>query len=98
MNTFFDEEKILLDDFLTRSIFKPSYTFEEVTRAIDRGTMADSLDFHGVELIIRPECNQKCEYCYIARYGHDLFPVEERGTKEQLLHNIDLILEQEIVR
>jgi hypothetical protein len=25
----------------------------------------ESSPFYGVELIIRPECTQKCDYCYI---------------------------------
>ena len=44
------------------------------------------------ELIIRPECNQQCEYCYVARYGDKLYPMEKRADKETLVHNTDIIL------
>ena len=35
-----------------------------------------------LELIVRPECNQKCEYCYIYKYGNDLYPKENRVPYE----------------
>jgi sulfatase maturation enzyme AslB (radical SAM superfamily) len=37
---------------------------------------------HGatVELIIRPECNQQCKYCYLKQYGHESYPI--RANKE----------------
>jgi radical SAM protein with 4Fe4S-binding SPASM domain len=47
----------------------------------------------GIELIIRPECNQKCEYCYVARYGDKLFPHKDRLTNEQILHRVDMFLD-----
>lgn len=93
MNSFYEEEKILLNDYLSRAVFKPSYTFEAMVRDLESSSMSDSLDMNGIELIVRPECNQKCEYCYIARYGKELYPIAERGTKEQLIHNIDLLLD-----
>jgi hypothetical protein len=27
-----------------------------------------------LELIIRQDCNQKCDYCYITNYGKELYP------------------------
>lgn len=45
------------------------------------------------ELIITPECNQKCDYCYITNFGKDLYPYNRRVPKEQVLKNIDLILD-----
>lgn len=44
------------------------------------------------ELIIRPECNQQCEYCYVARYGDKLYPMEKRADNKTLIHNTDIIL------
>ena len=29
---------------------------------------------HGLELIIRPNCNQTCEYCYSYQHGTELYP------------------------
>lgn len=45
------------------------------------------------EFIIRPECNQKCEYCYIARYGKDLYPLETRANNEKILKNMNIMLD-----
>lgn len=46
-----------------------------------------------INLIIRPECNQKCAYCYITQYGDKLYPKEERANKNTILKNLKLILE-----
>lgn len=51
-----------------------------------------------IELIIRPECNQKCDYCYITQHGSELYPLSERRTKEELLKNVDMILEYLLVQ
>lgn len=45
----------------------------------------------GIELIVRPNCNQQCEYCYIYKYGKDLYP--HQISREEILHNIDLIFD-----
>lgn len=45
----------------------------------------------GIELILRAACDQKCEYCYLNKYGHDLYPYQAK--KEELLKNVDLILD-----
>ena len=41
-----------------------------------------------IELIIRPECNQKCEYCYIYKHGHNLYPYHERVDNQTILNNL----------
>ena len=42
----------------------------------------------GIELILRTACDQKCEYCYLQRYLHDLYPQqikrEEREKDKEL--------------
>lgn len=45
----------------------------------------------GIEFIIRPECNQQCEYCYIYQHGKELYP--EKRTREEILHNFKLFLD-----
>ncbi len=47
---------------------------------------------HGLELIIRPNCNQTCEYCYIYQHGTELYP-NNNFTKEEQLKHIQLILD-----
>ena len=49
------------------------------------------INTQGIELIIRPECNQHCSYCYIANYGKELYP--DHLNKEQTLKNVDLFLD-----
>ena len=49
------------------------------------------LNNNGFELIVRPQCNQHCSYCYIANYGKELYPTTL--NKEDTLKNIDLILD-----
>lgn len=43
-----------------------------------------------LELIIRQECNQKCDYCYITNYGKELYP--EHFSNSQILDNLKLLL------
>lgn len=45
-----------------------------------------------INLIIRPECNQTCEYCYIYKYGNELYPKEQRVSNEITLKNISKLL------
>lgn len=51
------------------------------------------LNLKRVELMVRAECNQKCDYCYLINKGTDLFPMAERTSKETILNNIHLLLE-----
>ena len=36
------------------------------------------------ELVIRPECNQNCSYCYITQHGKELYPLEKRVDTETI--------------
>lgn len=46
-----------------------------------------------LELIVTPECNQKCEYCYITKYGSELYPHNSRADKETTLNNMKMIMD-----
>ncbi len=46
-----------------------------------------------LELIIRPQCNQKCEYCYLYKYGDVLYPHDKRVSNETILSNITALFE-----
>lgn len=48
--------------------------------------------FMPIEFVIKPECNQKCEYCYITRYGSSLYPHKHRVDNETILNNISAFL------
>lgn len=53
----------------------------------------DNQDTSRLELIIRPQCDQQCDYCYIHNYGDKLYPIKHRKNKEELVHNIDILLQ-----
>lgn len=96
MNLYQQNENVLLNQYLNKVIFCQEYTFDFILRNEDiyREKKEYSKNrIQCIELIIRPECNQKCEYCYIARYGAELYPFSERLTNEEILHNIDLLLD-----
>lgn len=43
-----------------------------------------------IELVVRPECNQKCEYCYLHQHGKELYP--NRASKSQIINNTNLLI------
>lgn len=89
--TYFDDEKEIFDCYLSKDIFHPSRQWARLCES--NGVDYREVISNGIELIVRPECNQKCEYCYIARYGHDLYPFKERINNEQILKNIAMIID-----
>lgn len=46
---------------------------------------------YGLELFITPNCNQKCEYCYLVKHGEKLYP-EKYRDQETILKNMDIFL------
>lgn len=82
MKTFIEQEKELLNTFLNSGFkrYKNSIFYE-------------SNKVNLLELIITPECNQKCNYCYINKYGDELYPKEERINNETILNNINIIMD-----
>lgn len=46
-----------------------------------------------VELVVRPNCNQKCQYCYLTKYGNKIYPTEYNVSNEQILNNIKLFFD-----
>lgn len=45
-----------------------------------------------VELIITPDCNQACSYCYLQKHKDELNPPETRN-KEKIVENLHIILQ-----
>lgn len=90
--SFLDNEREMLEFYIDNEIFHPERTFMHLLKSPSHQVRKDFIN-SGMELIIRPECNQKCEYCYVARYGDALYPHAERINNEQILKNIDILLD-----
>ncbi len=90
--SFYQEEKELLNFYLHQQLSNPKSSFSYILHNLHNFNGPSSHRVE-VELIVRPECNQQCEYCYIARYGKELFPIEERKNKEELLQNLRILLD-----
>lgn len=78
------EDKIIINTFLNNRLFNNS---------LKKSDIEDQISREGIELIIRPECNQTCEYCYIYNYGKELYPIEERIDNKQILNNLKSLLQ-----
>ena len=89
---FKKDERLLLEAYLNQDAFAHWRTFDYIMHCPDQRLGDPSSTLAGFELIIRPECNQKCEYCYIARYGKTLYPFEERIDNDQILKNLRIFL------
>ena len=95
-NSFLLEEQDLLNTFLDKTIFDEENSFFIQTKMLDENFHYDNEIYpklKQIELIIRPECNQKCEYCYITKHGKELYPFEERLSKDKILKNLDMLLD-----
>jgi len=47
-------------------------------------------NFDRIEFYLGARCNQKCKYCYLTRYGSELYP-PELEKKDLILHNLELL-------
>lgn len=67
-----------------------NYIFDSDFFPIEKNQNRMSISPHPYEFIIRPECNQKCEYCYIYKHGNELY--KNHLSKNEIIHNFDLFL------
>lgn len=44
-----------------------------------------------IELVVRPDCDQKCDYCYLRQYGKESYP--NRATKQEIINNTNLLID-----
>ena len=81
--SFQQENDILLNYILETSLIEKLRNIrEEDKRKIDCC----------IELNITSVCNQKCDYCYLVKYGNELYPPEIRN-QDRILNNIRIYLE-----
>lgn len=72
-----------------KDLFK---TFEQLDLfPLPKGGEDYHINEQEIELIIRPNCTQQCEYCYIYKYGKDLYP--EVPSRQEILNNVKLFLD-----
>jgi sulfatase maturation enzyme AslB (radical SAM superfamily) len=75
---YFLEEKEIIECYLESDLFNKKRSFQFLNDRFSSNSeeFSDNFLLTGIELIVRPQCNQKCEYCYITRYGNNLYPEE----------------------
>ena len=83
--TYNEENTKLLKTILNSSFFKPWKDKSKYSDYIEKRDIA-------VELYVTPVCNQKCEYCYLYKYGDSLYPKDIRD-KDTILKNLDTLIE-----
>lgn len=81
------DDKFLFNYFINERLFN-----NEKKKKLDP-TAPDEPARESLELIIRPECNQKCDYCYIGQYGDTLYPFKERLSKDKIIKNVKILFE-----
>ena len=47
--------------------------------------------YKNLELVIRPWCNHNCDYCYINKYGKELYPTQETNIDKILINIVEII-------
>lgn len=87
--SFYEEEKKLLSVFLKDTFEQNLWTDYNHEAKRQYYTFPD----YGIEFIIRPECNQKCEYCYVMKHGNELYPKETRVDNKTILNNLSVLLD-----
>ncbi len=50
-------------------------------------------NFRGLEIMMNYNCNLACRYCYVNRYGEELYPSELYEDEDKLLDNLDIIID-----
>lgn len=83
MTKFEQDERELIENFVSKR-YLPNIFSKNKNTVWQCG--------EGVQFIIRPQCNQKCSYCYITRFGDKLYPKETRLPSNELLNNIKILL------
>lgn len=82
----FQSENNELLKFVLDTAFFAGWSDKNCESDLGGGSRVSSL-----ELYVTSACNQKCEYCYLNRYGDKLYPPEIRDEKT-ILHNLDMLL------
>lgn len=81
MTTFYEQEKELLETFIDSTFYRYNNSI------FKKSDICDML-----EMIVTPECNQTCDYCYIYKYKDKLYPKEIRADHAKTVSNMKALL------
>jgi radical SAM protein with 4Fe4S-binding SPASM domain len=80
--TFKEENDKLINSFLERTFFIGW-----------KNPRAKGLEnFRSIEFMLNTRCNLNCSYCYYAKYGKDLYPLDLQDDKK-VLTNLEILLD-----
>lgn len=79
--TFEQENDALLEDILEENFYRG---FKDITKA--------KYANNSLELNITATCNQKCEYCYLTKFGDQIYPPEIRN-EDQIVENTKMLID-----
>ena len=51
------------------------------------------INFRSIELILNYRCNLGCKYCYIHKFGEELYSSELYEDEDHILSNLELVLD-----
>lgn len=77
------ENDQLIDNFLNRTWYKEWRNPE--TPGLE--------NFRSLEFMLNYRCNLACQYCYVNRYGEELYPSELYEDEEKVLKNLNIYLD-----
>lgn len=90
------EQKFNLDEQKLLESFINDFFFNKYPQDLNEGKYDHYLKVYSpasgcLELIVRPQCTQQCQYCYIINHGKDLYPLDERVANNILIDNCNKI-------
>ena len=80
--SFQDENNSLIESFLQRTFYKG---FKDPQNE-------KYVNFRSMEIILNYKCNLGCKYCYVNRFGDEIYPPEAQEDKG-VLENLKILLE-----
>lgn len=64
---------------------------QEILNSLTEQWTGDDKRDRFLELYVTGDCNQKCDYCYLVKYGDQIYPKDIRKP-EQILKNLKILL------
>ncbi len=80
--TFQEENDALIASFLSRTFL----------RGFKDPGNEKLVNFRSLEIMLNYKCNLGCKYCYVHKFGDQLYPIEYQG-EEAILKNVGILLD-----